>query len=711
MACLLFLVVPILDHCTAQQTEQVPLTLSEVENALRKLNPEQTTTADSLIANLRSRRERERAFSVWVDRCSTVDPLAALSFLDDPRNVFNSTVRMYPVLRRACGKNLKRVQEKILTAKPVTRRDRYCSTVASFMSESDPEAAIEWLLMLDGKGVHPSEATQSPTARMAKGDPAKAANLALKFTHRASRTRAFGAALNVWLTKDAAAALRVVEKLDDHQLRTVSLSQLIRFTGRTDPKQAMALSAKLDGQDQIEAMHTVLGLWNDKDSASASAWIEQVEDLSLRGRLVTMSAHDLADKEPRLVANMAIKLPVGSYRSSALYYTLDEWSENDPAIAMDYAMTLERTTERMKYAEVIFKNSLGGHRAAATAILGKVTPTPIRHQLVLDAANDWLIRDTGTAIRWMHANLDEGQRVTIARKMSAFYLEDGFASVAEFIRSLPENERMKPVAALADSWFRRENEPATAWLETLAPGPLREEALRSASSALAGLDPNRAAKLARRIQDLRKQSRLFGLIANRAMRRPDQGMEWLTSLEPGTNRFEAVVSGVYVLGEKEPQRAFDFVKALTGDELRRRAMASLASAWGYKEPERAFNAFVGLAHGAPRTYALKIALARWVKHDAEGAAAKLDTITPVATQTEAIKSFVDAARREHPNLAAQWLLRLDPTDMESKAGEIAIRLLTVDQSAGKTFLEELPEPLRKKVSELAQRRRLLPPPK
>lgn len=711
VACLLFLVVPFRNQTSAALADRDVLKLAEVEDALRKLSPAQTDTADSLISNLESRRERERAFSVWVDRCSTVDPIAALSFLDDPRNVFNSTVRMYPVLRRACGKDLQRVQEKVLAAKPVTRRDRYCSTVASYMSESDPKAAIEWLLKLDGKGIHPSDATQSPTARMAKSDPATAANYALKFTNRASRTRAFGSALNVWLTKDAAAALQAVEKLDDRELRNLSFHQLIRFTGRTDPKQAMAISERLDGQDRIEAMHTVLGMWNDKDSAAATVWVEQVKDLSLRGKLVNMSAHDLADKEPRRVADMAVKLPVGSYRSSALFYTLDEWSENDPSIAMDYAMTLKRTTERLKYAKVIFKNSLSGHRAEASAILNKVTPIPIRHQLVLDAANDWLIRDTKTAIKWMHTNLDEGQRVTIARKTSSFYLNDGFASVAEFIRSLPDTERMKPTVALADAWFRRDSDQAAKWLEGLEPGPLREEALRSASSSLAIQNTELATTLARQIADIGKQARLFGLIANRAMNKPDQGMAWLKTLPAGTNHFSATVSGMSVLGSKEPLRAFEFVRALPGDELRRRAMGSLAGAWAYKEPERAFNAFVGLNHGAPRTYAIRIALSRWVKHDAEGAAAMLGTITPAATRTEAIKSFVDAARREHPKLAAQWLLRLDPADMESEARELTLRLLAVDRTAGKTFLEKLPDPLRKRVTELAQRRRLLPPSK
>jgi hypothetical protein len=222
------------------------------------------------------------------------------------------------------------------------------------------------------------------------------------------------------------------------------------------------------------------------------------------------------------------------------------------------------------------------------------------------------------------------------------WLESGLPGLEEYLVEMPpSNEREHAISALARRLIVRDGiDAALRWVEALpdeAPGRFKLQAYRRVASAVADIDPQRAAHWA------------------------------------------------------EKQLAGDFGKGVP-----RRVGVS----WGRQDGEAAMTWLASLPAVDHLPSAVEATYREWLRHDREGALRWLREVEPNPTFEPAISVYALVTVRDDPQTALEWAQRLQDEELRHLTLEnLARAWLANDPEAARAWIEasELPEAARKRA--------------
>jgi hypothetical protein len=254
----------------------------------------------------------------------------------------------------------------------------------------------------------------------------------------------------------------------------------------------------------------------------------------------------------------------------------------------------------------------------------------------------WAARDPAAA----RGVISEGHTIRKSDQLTSAlvegWLESGLPGVEEYLVEMPpSNQQQFAISALVRRLIVRDGiDAALRWVEALpdeAPGRFKLQAYRRVASAVADIDPQRAAHWA------------------------------------------------------EKQLAGDF-----GDGVPRRVGVS----WGGQDGEAAMTWLASLPAVDHLPFAVDATYREWLRHDREGALRWLREAEPNPTFEPAISLYALAAVRDDPQTALEWAQRLQDEELRHLTLEkLARAWLANDPEAARAWIEgsELPEAAQQRV--------------
>ncbi len=142
-------------------------------------------------------------------------------------------------------------------------------------ARKEPEAALAWAQLQPGTDPVREEALMDACFQIAQSDPQRAVMLAGKF--KLNRDSVLQPLAQQWAAKDLPGACKWVAEQPDDDERNALATGVTFIWSQTEPASAAqyVLDQMTPGSSQDAAVLMVLHQWATKDTASATAWVEQ----------------------------------------------------------------------------------------------------------------------------------------------------------------------------------------------------------------------------------------------------------------------------------------------------------------------------------------------------------------------------------------------------------------------------------------------------
>jgi hypothetical protein len=339
---------------------------------------------------------------------------------------------------------------------------------------SDDEGKDAWLVLvpafvkavpqLDEKAASSSdleEAVLWMTDYYAEQNPAAALDWAKKWLLGDAQESALASIAGQLSKTSLEQAVTVVNGLKEPNSRIDALANIGSELGKTDPKKALDWAQTLkDPAERSAAVEEVMWSMSDSDPTGAAALVKQLNNPELLENIGGSIAESLADKDPKKAVDWAEAIPTGAAQDEAVSGALSGWAKTDPKAA--YAYFESKHSKNFYAAEGIFEQWASTTPEAAAAQAMQVADPTLKEHAVVGVVNGWLnFDDTQAAEQWVD-QMPAGHQ----RDMASATLVDALSV----------------------------NDPQPAWDRALAikDEQVRQEAILSAFSGLAQMDPDAA---------------------------------------------------------------------------------------------------------------------------------------------------------------------------------------------------------------------------
>ncbi len=139
-----------------------------------------------------------------------------------------------------------------------------------------------------------------------------------------------------WLDDDVEAALTWGESVTDPVQRQEVGSEIVRFLSRDDPGQAGEYALSLPVEDQQTALQELAVSWSKRDSESARAWAESIEDPALQRHFLSKVYERQALQAPEQFAQEFEQTVAPELRAVAAEQIVRQWADDDPSSAAQW---------------------------------------------------------------------------------------------------------------------------------------------------------------------------------------------------------------------------------------------------------------------------------------------------------------------------------------------------------------------------------------
>ncbi len=241
--------------------------------------------------------------------------------------------------------------------------------------------------------------------------------------------------LTTWATNDPDAAVRWANSNFDGDGANPFMAGIIRGIAATDSAKATALLTEMPRSgERGQALDFLLPHLLQQGSAAAQAWIDQLEDDSLRNGAMLRTARELAQNDPAATAAWLMEnpgeaqqrrmddvygvwaakdspaalasftaLPTGDARSSALRGIVSATAVKDPQEAFSLMDRYPADVTDRVVQNAIW-HSFGKDPAAAASQIARIADQGDRDRTYRRTLSYWLDRDPASAQAWINSN-------------------------------------------------------------------------------------------------------------------------------------------------------------------------------------------------------------------------------------------------------------------------------------------------------------------
>ncbi len=350
-------------------------------------------------------------------------------------------------------------------------------------------------------------------------DPKMVDDVLGKVTEPELRAAAFAEIAGIWGRDDPQAALTWAQSLSatDSAASTQALNFVVEQWGDDDPKAALSWAQiqAADGNPPVESkfLSTVVSNWATWDPAAAAAFVQNAPDPSPYLDAAETVVTFLAEEKPAPALTFAESLPAGPDKNKALSSVLSQIADYDFSSAWQEILGLPSGPDR----DVIMGNLIVGETdrdpANAAGLIGQLTDP---------------------------------------------------------------RAQIEATKALTQTWVRADSRGATAWVNSLAPGDLRDSAVGQLVAAQMNTDPAAALVLAGSMADPHAQAAQVQAIELSAQ---------INQLPPGGPRDSAILQLLPIQLQTDPQGALAWAATLSNPQERSKQLQAAFVTWGTMSPE------------------------------------------------------------------------------------------------------------------------------
>jgi hypothetical protein len=420
----------------------------------------------------------------------------------------------------------------------------------------------------------------------------------------------------------------------------------------TDPAAALRHAESLTGNDRQTAVGAVLSAWAVKDPYEVLAWVEENgKNLHTQSALFAalrtiaksdpLEAINLAEGNTNLKTSGHTFIMNGSTISSGLStaFLYGIWAETDPHAAATRALTIQSAQER--------RNSLWS------------------------LAAQWAATDPRAAWEWGNSLERIGDRDAVLQNVVSAVIGEGDTSQAiAFLEGMaPGQGRANALRSIATSLANTDPEQAYEFALSQSETGRDAQVFASILSQWARTDPARAFDVA--IKDLdpgqARNSAIQSIIAEVAGRDVDLALEMVQKLEPEVMN-SAVYSFSHSLARADVGKALAWAEAMPDGETKERALTNVFSTWAEDDPEKACAQGLAFEDKEIRRSSLQSALNRWGYNDAVSAMTwAVENLSPAEQESLIPGSLLNTWASQDIKSASEWAAALSEGTLRTQS--------------------------------------------
>lgn len=362
--------------------------------------------------------------------------------------------------------------------------------------------------------------------------------------------------------------------------------------------------------------------------------------MSLSGRLeIAETLAAIAQSDPKVAIALAGRLPVGD-RSSAI---LDHLAH---ALIASYGKDATRLVAEA--ANAARRHEMLQHLMSALSLRDPraAFDMGIEHQLFRD----------GKGVHLLFLNLGESDPLV----------------AADLIDKLPlSSQRQESSIAVAAAWAKKDPQAALQWVEKLTPSSLRERCQSAALEQFALTDPSAALELAVKAPALKSAGFLSVVLSSWARTDPSAAAEAARSLPEGRLRDQALASLGTALAGKDPAMAAELLDDINPGPQAHALASSMAAEWSEIDAPATLRWIETLPESL-REKALEASLARLANNAPELAAEFAESATATPALADHIGFIASAMASKDPEAALKWAGRFESETSATQVRQAAL---------------------------------------
>lgn len=410
------------------------------------------------------------------------------------------------------------------------------------IAETDPERALRLAqeMALQSEDLILYSALFS---QFAESDIAKAQSLLALVPQGEALTRATRALVTHWASEDFTSAWEWAQSLQGKDTHHTALEAALAIRAKTDPENAFLLAQdNLTGKAMDRILLETIRELIARDPHHASGFVSQLPAGEVRDATVLNVVRALAVEQPDAVLEWLEGFEDGRLRDLAMNNLLDVWSETDPAAAMDFVNKLP-SGESLNLAAAQLADNLGR-------------------------------KDPQTAFTW-------AENLPTVEARDAAWL------------------------ALSSSWARHQPAETVQWVASFPQDvSIRQEALQSAFSYWALLDPEKASDFVPQLSETEQPTAINSVAYPLTQESPQAALSWAQSFQNEDIQMLAVDAVVRGWSRISPQDTSAWVMTQPESHLRIDLARAVTENWYVRDPGDTSNWVLSLPAGPTRDGAL-----------------------------------------------------------------------------------------------------------
>ncbi len=386
----------------------------------------------------------------------------------------------------------------------VNTRNNLAGGILQTMADSNPNGALKLLLTLpEGAQNAPRYPVNFIFSRLTMQDPGAAVQALSQLQGGAMRERAITCIADDWADANPAAAVAWANNLSNPADRDNALLNSIRHVSGQDPSTAANdLSLIPNVNQRNQAMSDVLSHWTDTDPAAALKWAQYNTTGSAQTMALTQIVQNIAGTDPVGAMNVIQQMPTTPNTNNLVFQTIGQWSQDDPAAAMQWAKTNLSGADQTTASTIALTGLIQSDPVTGGELVASMPDNQQRNDLINQVATSMASGDIDSALAWVTSvpNISDQAKYAAMSNVFGQITQEDPAAAAQKLQSLnldtstptganPQSAFLSNATIqIATSWAQGDPDAALVWSENLT-GPERLNALAATLNTVASSDP------------------------------------------------------------------------------------------------------------------------------------------------------------------------------------------------------------------------------
>ena len=423
-----------------------------------------------------------------------------------------------------------------------------------------------------------------------------------------------------WAKLDLEAALAHVETLAN-PLRSRAANAVLSETDHLDPDRRRAIAAAFSMEDLLHGMEA-LGELDDP----SRAWRKALDITALddRAERLFQIATQWVQRDPHQALTAAMDLPSGGPMGGVAPFMIARWAEDDADGALKWvlsqppsrvrtamlgsvaqaiaeagpqeALALAETfdgADRREMARAALTVWAQTDPQAALRALGEVSDAPFSNDIRFSILAQWATAAPEQAFEWARAQKASLENMHLVTMPLQQMAVDDPQRALRLAEKLDGMRKQQALAQIVSTWADSDPRAAAAWLES-ASGDV-SQATAAVAFAFARESPTEALAWASTLPKQARQVALQSLVSAAAMHAPEDAVEVVANIRDPALREEANVTLVMAWSQNAPQDAAEWVGRNADARNRPFLYRQLFHSWAFHDRDAAAAHLRGLS--------------------------------------------------------------------------------------------------------------------